>query len=61
MGQQYLNKFHMLNSLACLKDQEVCARRSLSVEDVLAQSLRHGRTSIRVISKDKGLQVNISE
>lgn len=59
MEQKYLNEFHKLNSLACLKDQEACARRSLSVEDVLAQSLRHGRTSIRVILKDNGKQKNI--
>ena len=53
MEQQYLNEFHMHNSLACLKDQKSCARRPLSVEDVLAQSRRQGRSSIRVISKVK--------
>ena len=52
MEQQYLNEFHMHNSQACLRDQRSCAQRPLSVEDVLAQSRRQGRSSIRVISKD---------
>ena len=54
MEQQYLNEFHRRNSLACLKDQSSCARRPLCVEDVLAQSRRNGRSSIRVISKATG-------
>ena len=50
MEQLYLNEFHKLNSLACLSDQEAAALRPLTVEDVLAQSRRHGRTTMRVIS-----------
>ena len=59
MEQQYLNEFHMLNSQACLRDQKSCAHRPLSVEDVLAQSRRLGRSSIRVISKARGVSKNI--
>ena len=50
MEQQYLNEFHKRNSQACLRDQRSCAQRPLSVEDVLAQSRRQGRSSIRMTS-----------
>ena len=53
MEQQYLNEFHMRNSQACLKAQEFYAQQPLSVDDVLAQSLRQGRSMIRKISQEK--------
>ena len=53
MEQQYLNEIHMRNSQACLRDQRSCAQRPLSVEDVLAQSRRLGRSMIRKTSSAK--------
>ena len=40
MEQQYLNDFHWRNSLACLKGQESLKQRSLSINDIIAQSQR---------------------
>ena len=48
MKQQYLNKFHLHNSLACQRDQKVQAQHPLTIDDVLEQSRRLGRTSIRL-------------
>ena len=50
MKQQYLNEFHKRNSLACLKDQESLKQRSLSINDVIAQSQRIGKFTIKRIS-----------
>lgn len=51
MKQQYLNEFHKRNSLACLKDQESLKQRSLSINDVIAQSQRLGKFTIKKISQ----------
>ena len=51
MKQQYLNEFHKRNSLACLKDQESLKQRSLSINDVIAQSQRLGKFTIKRISQ----------
>ena len=59
MEQQYLNEFHMRNSQACLRDQRSCAQRPLSVEDVLAQSRRLGRSMIQMTSSAKVAYKNI--
>ena len=59
MEQQYLNEFHMRNSLACLRDRKSCAQRPLSVEDVLAQSRRQGRSMIRMTSSARRVFKNI--
>ena len=53
MEQQYLNEFHMRNSLACLRNRKSCAQRPLSVEDVLSQSWKQGRFMIRMTSSAK--------
>ena len=51
MEQQYLNDFHRRNSLDCLKDQESLKQRSLSINDVIAQSQRLGKFTIKRISQ----------
>ena len=51
MEQQYLNDFHRRNSLACLKNQESLKQRSLSINDIIAQSQRLGRFTIKRTSQ----------
>ncbi len=53
MAPAYLNEFHKRNSMACRKDLNSSAKSPLSVEDVLKQSQRFGRFTIRVISSGK--------
>ena len=53
MAPRYLNEFHKRNSQACREDLRSSARRPLSVEDVLEQSRRLGRSTARTISSAK--------
>ena len=50
MAPRYLNEYHRLNSQACRADLKSSARRPLSVEDVLEQSRRIGRSTAQRIS-----------
>lgn len=49
--QQYLNEFHEQNSKNCLLDQENMKKKHLTVQDVIKQSLKHGRTNIKIIGE----------
>ena len=49
--QHYLNDFHKQNSENCLLDQEELKKKHLTVQDVIKQSLRHGRTNIKIIGE----------
>ena len=53
MAPHYLNEFHKRNSQACRKDLRSLRRRGLSVEDVLEQSRRFGRSTAQKISLEK--------
>lgn len=59
MAPRYLNEFHKRNSQACRKDLQSLRRRGLSVEDVLEQSRRFGRSTIQMISSEKVSSKNI--
>ena len=49
--QVYLTEFHKQNSENCLKDLEKSKEFPLTIEDILEQSYRQGRTSISEIKK----------
>ena len=49
--QNYLNDFHKQNSEACIKDYEQQKNVPLTVDDVIKQSHRHGRTTIKKIGE----------
>lgn len=49
--QHYLNEFHEKNSKNCLLDQENMKKKKLTVQDVIKQSLKHGRTNIKIIGE----------
>lgn len=53
MEPRYLNEFHKRNSQACRKDLQSLRRQGLSVEDVLEQSRRFGRSTVQMISLAK--------
>lgn len=42
--QVYLNDFHQQNSENCLADQKALKNKQLTVEDVIEQSKKQGRT-----------------
>lgn len=42
--QIYLNDFHRQNSENCLADQKALKNKQLTVEDVIEQSKKQGRT-----------------
>lgn len=42
--QKWLSDFHQKNSEACLKDFKESKKKPLSIDDVIAQSKRQGRT-----------------
>ena len=46
--QIYLNDFHRKNSENCLLDQEKQKEKPLTVEDVIEQSRKQGRTLKRI-------------
>ena len=52
MAPRYLNEFHKRNSQACREALRSSARRPLSVEDVLEQSRRNGRSTAQRISPE---------
>ena len=58
MAPKYLNEFHKANSQACRKDLQSLRQRGLSVEDVLEQSRKFGRSTIQMISSEKALSKN---
>lgn len=41
--QKWFNDFHKKNSEACLKEYNENKKKSLSIDDVIAQSKRQGR------------------
>ena len=47
--QHYLTEFHKTNSENCLKDLEKSKELPLTIEDVLEQSYRQGRSTISEI------------
>lgn len=49
--QIYLTDFHKQNSENCLKDIEKMKEQPLSIKDVLEQSYRQGRTTIKLIGE----------
>ena len=55
MAPRYLNEFHKRNSQACREALRSSARQPLSVEDVLEQSRRNGRSTARRISSAAGI------
>ena len=59
MKQQYLNEFHMHNSLACQRDQKAQAQQPLTIEAVLQQSRKLGRTSIRLTTSGQAIYKTI--
>ena len=52
MAPHYLNEFHKRNSQACRRELQSLRRRGLSVEDVLEQSRRFGRSTVQMISSE---------
>jgi translation elongation factor EF-Ts len=42
--QAYLNDFHRQNSENCLRDQKLLENKTLTVEEVIEQSKKQGRT-----------------
>ena len=58
MAPVYINDFHRQNSLACKRDLRSSAQRLLSVDDVLAQSRRFGRSSAQPISSLEAVGVS---
>lgn len=59
MNRQYLTEFHMRNSMACQRDQKVQAQQALTIDDVLEQSRRLGRTSIRLTTSGQAIYKSV--
>lgn len=59
MKQQYLNEFHRRYSLACQRDQKAQAQQPLTIDDVLEQSRRLGRTSIRLTTSGQAIYKSV--
>jgi hypothetical protein len=49
--QIYLTEFHKNNSENCFLDQENNKKQDLTIEDVINQSLKQGRTTIKIIGE----------
>ena len=49
--QVYLTEFHKNNSENCFLDQEKNKDKQLTVEDVVQQSYKQGRTTIKIIGE----------
>ena len=49
--QIYLTDFHKQNSESCLLDQEKNNDKDLTIEDVVQQSYKQGRTTIKLIGE----------